>query len=128
MPGGKYGGEPVSLAAHPRLPDADPGSVLDYEWTWELESSPRQLWPYVSNTERFNRAVGLPAVAFTTKAEGPGRVRRTGRVGKAGVVFASEPRAFFKAGLMSVELDEQAARELIGLNYTLGAATRSSPR
>lgn len=37
-----------------------------------------------------------------------------------GLAFASEPRAFFAAGLMQKVLDEGAARELLDLNYVLG--------
>jgi asparagine synthase (glutamine-hydrolysing) len=40
-----------------------------------------------------------------------------------GLAFASEPRAFFAAGLMQRVLDEDAARELLAFNYTLGART-----
>jgi len=40
-----------------------------------------------------------------------------------GLAFASEPRAFFKAGLMRTELDEEAAKELLAFNYTLGSRT-----
>ncbi|HEX3699185.1 MAG TPA: asparagine synthase (glutamine-hydrolyzing) [Phenylobacterium sp.] len=40
-----------------------------------------------------------------------------------GLAFASEPRAFFKAGLMRPVLDESAARELLAFNYTLGERT-----
>ncbi len=40
-----------------------------------------------------------------------------------GVAFASEPRAFFAAGLMQRALDEGAARELVDLNYVLGERT-----
>ena len=40
-----------------------------------------------------------------------------------GLAFASEPRAFFAAGLMQRVLDEEAARELLAFNYTLGART-----
>ncbi|HEX3887459.1 MAG TPA: asparagine synthase (glutamine-hydrolyzing) [Phenylobacterium sp.] len=40
-----------------------------------------------------------------------------------GLAFASEPRAFFKAGLMQSVLDDEAARELLAFNYTLGART-----
>jgi asparagine synthase (glutamine-hydrolysing) len=36
-----------------------------------------------------------------------------------GLAFASEPRAFFAAGLLAPELDADAARDLLGLNYTL---------
>src|SRR5262249_18749000 len=52
-------GEPSSIAVHPRLPACDPGRVLQYDFRWELEAGPRQLWPHVSNTERLNRAIGL---------------------------------------------------------------------
>jgi asparagine synthase (glutamine-hydrolysing) len=40
-----------------------------------------------------------------------------------GTAFASEPRAFFEAGLMQRVLDERAANELLAFNYTLGAGT-----
>ena len=40
-----------------------------------------------------------------------------------GLAFASEPRAFFAAGLMARVLDEGAARELLDLNYVLGDHT-----
>jgi asparagine synthase (glutamine-hydrolysing) len=37
-----------------------------------------------------------------------------------GLAFASEPRAFFAAGMMQKVLDDEAARELLELNYVLG--------
>jgi asparagine synthase (glutamine-hydrolysing) len=40
-----------------------------------------------------------------------------------GLAFASEPRAFFKAGLMQTVLDDEAATELLAFNYTVGART-----
>lgn len=40
-----------------------------------------------------------------------------------GLAFASEPRAFFAAGLLAPELDEDAGRELLAFNYTLGPST-----
>jgi len=40
-----------------------------------------------------------------------------------GLAFASEPRAFFKAGLMQTHVDDEAAKELLAFNYTLGART-----
>ena len=33
----------------------DPRAVRTYEFRWEMNSSPEQLWPYVSNTERLCR-------------------------------------------------------------------------
>jgi asparagine synthase (glutamine-hydrolysing) len=40
-----------------------------------------------------------------------------------GLAFASEPRAFFKAGLMQAVLDEGPAKELLAFNYTLAERT-----
>ena len=36
--------------------------VTHYSWSWDLTSSPEELWPLVSNTDRFNRDCGYPAV------------------------------------------------------------------
>jgi class 3 adenylate cyclase len=33
-----------------------------YRWEWELRSTPEQVWPFVTDTNRFNRDTGLPAV------------------------------------------------------------------
>jgi eukaryotic-like serine/threonine-protein kinase len=86
-------GEPTSMLAHPRLPDCDPARVVRYDFGWELESSPQQLWPYVSNTERLNRAAGLQAVQFSTQVEGE-RVKRFGRVREAGLMIGWEEHPF----------------------------------
>jgi asparagine synthase (glutamine-hydrolysing) len=40
-----------------------------------------------------------------------------------GLAFASEPRAFFKAGLMQPVLNEAPAQELLAFNYTLAERT-----
>jgi serine/threonine protein kinase/class 3 adenylate cyclase len=108
-------GEPTSMVVHPKLPPCDPEKLLQYDWTWELESAPAALWPHVSNTERLNRAVGLPAVKFTTDplvrgrvVSGEGvrggatensvhpapRVRRFGQFRKAGLSVAYEEHPF----------------------------------
>jgi serine/threonine protein kinase len=54
-------------------------------WKWHLASSPRELWPYVANTDRFNKAVGLPAVAFVDAPKEDGSVERTGDMHVLGV-------------------------------------------
>ncbi|MCA9972623.1 MAG: hypothetical protein KC425_20520 [Anaerolineales bacterium] len=41
-----------------------------YCWDWQLAAAPEALWPYVANTNRFNRDTGLPAVADLTAAAG----------------------------------------------------------
>lgn len=87
-------GEPTHLVLHPRLPDCNPKNILHYDFTWELAASPEQLWPHVSNTERLNRAIGLPAVAFTTQFESDRGVRRFGKFRKVGMALAWEEHPF----------------------------------
>jgi serine/threonine protein kinase len=49
-------------------------------WKWTLGSSPAALWPYVANTDRFNKAVGLGPVAFTDEPLPQGGTDRTGEL------------------------------------------------
>jgi serine/threonine protein kinase/class 3 adenylate cyclase len=86
-------GEPSQVGVHPRLPQCDERSVLIFDFTWDLESAPRDLWPHVSNTERLNRAIGLPAVAFTAEAAPTGKVRRfaSAKVGGLPAVWEEHP-------------------------------------
>ncbi len=37
-----------------------------YTWEWELNSSPESLWPYVSDTNRFNQDSKLPSVTYAS--------------------------------------------------------------
>jgi class 3 adenylate cyclase len=39
-----------------------PTKEFTYHWEWRLRASPEVLWPLVSNTNRFNRDTGVPAV------------------------------------------------------------------
>lgn len=90
-------GEPTSVAVHPRLPPHDPKKVVQYDWVWRLEATPLQLWPYVSNTDRVNRAAGMSAVRFTNTSEETRlgkRVRRHGAFRRAGVSVAWEEHPF----------------------------------
>ena len=36
--------------------------TFHYRWQWKLQSSPQALWPWVSDTNRFNRDTGLPNI------------------------------------------------------------------
>ncbi|MBT8496313.1 MAG: adenylate/guanylate cyclase domain-containing protein, partial [Deltaproteobacteria bacterium] len=48
------------LAVEPWPEDlADKGKPMHWLWTFELEASPEQLWPLVSDTSRLNRSMGL---------------------------------------------------------------------
>jgi serine/threonine protein kinase/class 3 adenylate cyclase len=87
-------GKPSDLAIHPRLPDCDPQRMLEFEFRWELESAPRQLWPLVTDTDRLDRAIGFPPVRYSTHYE-PARGVRTFIEGrKAGTTEAGEQHAY----------------------------------
>lgn len=87
-------GEPTSLVVHPSLPAYDARALVSYDWSWELNASPAELWPLVSDTERVNQAAGIPAVDYTLqKSESPDpeldeRVDRFGSFRKAGLTNA----------------------------------------
>ena len=46
-----------------------PSDTHAYCWRWSLASPPEALWPFVAETNRFNRDVGLPAVEGATVVE-----------------------------------------------------------
>ncbi len=101
-------GEPTRIVVHPVRPSGDPRRVVRYEFVWELKSTPQRLWPYVSNTERLNRAIGLDPVQWKhEKAEEapPGenpivetgvapRVQRSGSFRKVGMEMAWHEHPF----------------------------------
>jgi len=87
-------GEPTGIPVHPLLPACDPRRALQFEFRWELESSPRQLWPLVTNTDRLDRAIGFPAVRYSNRFE-PGRGVRTFVEGrKAGMVEVGQEHPY----------------------------------
>jgi class 3 adenylate cyclase len=49
---------------------------LRYQWEFNLKASPEKLWPFVADTNRFNRDSGVPAVAAT---EGKRKTLRNAR-------------------------------------------------
>ena len=46
-----------------------------YFWQWELDSAPEELWPLVSDTNRFNRDTGLPPMKIMGLRDGVYRLR-----------------------------------------------------
>ena len=64
-----------------------------YRWQWDLESSPRALWPLVADTNRFNKDAGLPPVERAT-GEALRNARRQLRFFKLGVEVAWEEEPF----------------------------------
>ena len=63
-------GSSVLMAAHPAPPIVNESLVQTYSLSWDLAASPEQLWPFVSNTEKINRATGLAPVRFEIEATG----------------------------------------------------------
>src|SRR5262249_50762922 len=78
-------GEATSIGAHPKLPECPPHERLEFDFRWDLDAAPRQLWPLVSNTERLNRAIGLPAVDYRTEAGPEGPIRRLASARQGGL-------------------------------------------
>ncbi len=54
------------------------GRRLAYTWKWHLPASPERVWPLVSDTHGFNRAVGVGPWTFTETPNPQGGSRRQG--------------------------------------------------
>ncbi len=87
-------GESTHLSVHPVVPTHDPRKLFQAEFVWNLTSTPEELWPYVSNTERLNRAAGLPSVVFETINDPQLGMRRFGSFKLAGLTIAWEEHPF----------------------------------
>jgi serine/threonine protein kinase/class 3 adenylate cyclase len=84
-------GEPTGLVAHPDLPHPEAAAdALKFDFSWDLDTPPRRLWPYVSNTDRLDRALGFGAVRYTLKFDPARGVRRFLEGQKAGMVEEGE--------------------------------------
>lgn len=58
-----------------------------FVWKWRLSASPEAVWRYVANTDRFNKAVGVPPVQFTDDVVDGGILERTGEQRVLGLVI-----------------------------------------
>ncbi len=54
-------------------------------WTWDLAAPPSALWPYLSDTARFNEAAGTPRYAVTEETQADGSVKRRASASYKGV-------------------------------------------
>lgn len=97
-------GEPTSMLAHPAMPDTHSSEVLEFTFSCDLESSPAQLWPYVSNTDRVNHALGLPSVRYTTRVDPERGVERFAEAKIAGqtIRWQEHPYEWIEGRRMSV--------------------------
>ena len=55
-----------------------------FKWHWALRSSPSALWPFVSDTDRFNEMAGLGTVHVEQARESPETTARTAHAQAAG--------------------------------------------
>lgn len=83
---------PPASAPPPELPA--PHGSKTFRVEMQLASPPSRLWPLVSNTERLNRAVGLPHVAFTDLAAASGGAHKAGAFRVLGMDVAWEEHPF----------------------------------
>ena len=78
-------GTPALITAHPAPPVHKERAVQTYRFEWDLAASPEQLWPYVSNTEKMNRAAKLAPVKFEVTGLEPGSAEVYGTNRAAGL-------------------------------------------
>ena len=62
-------GTPSDAESHPPLPPHDPDRLFRKAVSWELQSAAADLWPLVSDTQRINHALNLPAVDYELKRD-----------------------------------------------------------
>ena len=85
-------GTAALITAHPAPPVHKESRIVTYTFEWELQSSPEALWPFVSNTEKMNRASGLEPVRFEiesvkNEARVPDSPHTTGHQRVAGIAL-----------------------------------------
>ena len=64
-------GRQVSHSIFPALPKTG-SKTENYRFVRIMNATPEQLWPFVAETDRFNRAMGLPAPDFSTERDPDG--------------------------------------------------------
>ena len=68
---------------------------LHYHWEYDLKASPEKLWPFVSDTNRFNRDTGVPSVEPASNVRGKLRnARRRLRLSMYGMQLEWEEQPF----------------------------------
>jgi eukaryotic-like serine/threonine-protein kinase len=97
---------------HPILPDFAKGKLWEKTFEWELKSTAAQLWPHVSNTERLNKAAGLPTVEYRTEKDNKIGLRRFGS---------------FKLGALKIEWEEHPFEWVEGSKFGILREFLSGP-
>jgi serine/threonine protein kinase/class 3 adenylate cyclase len=87
-------GATTDFEAHPNLPAFDANRIWERVFSWELQSTPNQLWPFVSDTDRLNRAAGLPSVTYRNEKDPVRGLRKFGSFKLGGIKIAWEEHPF----------------------------------
>ncbi|MBO6781707.1 MAG: adenylate/guanylate cyclase domain-containing protein [Alphaproteobacteria bacterium] len=68
-------------------------AVHSHQWVWTFEQSPESLWPYLSDTARFNEAAGLPKhdIIETPQPDGSVLYEGRGKQGRMTLEWREEP-------------------------------------
>ncbi len=84
---------PNLAVEHPAVPPHEPGSLRAFQFAWRMESSPDKLWPFVSNTDRVNRAAGMAPVEYTAQYSDnkPTSYLAESRAAGLNIAWAEEP-------------------------------------
>jgi class 3 adenylate cyclase len=56
------------LELHPLPPELANGKLIERLWIFDLPGKPAELWPFISDTSRMNRALGTSEMTFVEKA------------------------------------------------------------
>jgi class 3 adenylate cyclase len=67
---------------------------MHYRWEFRLRSTPEELWPLVSDTNRFNRDTGVPKVSEVDQGEPAKPGRKYLRLSKLGISVEWEEQPF----------------------------------
>ena len=65
-----------------------------YRWKFDLKSSPERLWPFIADTNRFNRDTGVPKVDLDTVQKRRPNARRKLRLSIYGMPIEWEEQPF----------------------------------
>ncbi|AMV34815.1 Serine/threonine-protein kinase StkP [Pirellula sp. SH-Sr6A] len=97
-------GTPSALEDHPRLPTHESKKLWTRTFEWTLQSQARDLWPLVSDTDRLNRAVGLPAVTYRNEQDPERGLRKFGsfHLGAVKVSWEEHPFEWIEGRRMGV--------------------------
>ena len=71
-----------------------PDKEFHYRWTYDLKSTPEKLWPFVADTNRFNRDTNVPEVEMERSHRRLRNARRRARLTVFGMPVAWEEQPF----------------------------------